>query len=104
MLNSVRKQRTHYGVFLDVSFPEYPKAKSSCTGHSCTCSGALYLFGSHTATLTTEEMNFQKQYQNFYGNFIRHGNPNNWTDNPNQSAKLSQNRRGFDTIEQEPFI
>ena len=99
MLNSVKNQRRQFGVFFDTPFPSYNKAQNSCTTLSCTCSGSLYLFGSKSAQLSETELKFQEQYQNFYGNFIRHGNPNNWTDNPNQSSRLEGS--GFGEIEQE---
>ena len=99
MLNSVKNQRRQFGVFFDTPYPSYNKAQNSCTSLSCTCSGSLYLFGSKSAELSETELKFQEQYQNFYGNFIRHGNPNNWTDNPNQSSRLEAS--GFGEIEQE---
>ena len=99
MLNSVKNQRRQFGVFFDTPYPSYNKAQNSCTSLSCTCSGSLYLFGSKSAELSETELKFQEQYQNFYGNFIRHGNPNNWTDNPNQSIRLEAS--GFGEIEQE---
>ena len=99
MLNSVKNQRRQFGVFFDTPYPSYNKAQNSCTNLSCTCSGSLYLFGSKSAKLSETELKFQEQYQNFYGNFIRHGNPNNWTDNPNQSSRFEAS--GFGEIEQE---
>ena len=34
--------------------------------------------------MTQEELDWVSTYQSYLANFIRHGDPNNWTDNPNE--------------------
>ena len=48
--------------------------------------GEYLYFGTYRKDngLTEEQENWMKMYQNYISNFIRTGNPNDWTDNPNE--------------------
>jgi len=72
-----------YSVFFNVSLPN---SSENCPDDAaCHCAGNWYFFSQnrhHGITLSEEERNFQIKYQNYYGNFIRTGDPNNFTGNP----------------------
>lgn len=78
-----------YGVLFNVTLP---RSTATCPENtSCHCAGNWYLFNQNLeqgVALTVDQRNFQLRYQNYYSNFIRTGNPNNSTGNPNGAAPL----------------
>ena len=80
-----------YGVFFSGVLST---ATARCPKYtSCNSLGSWLFFSNNlkeNIALTEEETKFQFIYQNYYSNFIRTGDPNDFTDNPNGAVMRAE--------------